>query len=109
MKIKNLLFVIIMSLGLNSNSQDKKVDSLFLHHFNILDSIVINCFFDPTLKCVESINFFETNTGIICSFDGTYAGKVRFAFQDLLNWHIWYCVNKKNLYFDEINKKIILR
>jgi hypothetical protein len=108
MKIKGIL-LITLCLLMGCKVFDKKVihndsakiDSMFSYHFGVLDSIACNDFIDSKLKCVESINFMELNTGISSSTDGNYFGKTSFTKEDLKSWHVWYELNKDSLIWDE--------
>lgn len=112
MKITVILFFGIFTLmsckafDKGENSNTSKTDSLFLVHFEVLDSIASNDFIDSTLICIESIQFMEFNTGISSSTDGNYFGKTSFTKNDLKAWHDWYIRNKEKLFWDEKETKV---
>lgn len=100
MKLK-IIFASIICLLVSGNSfcqkiKHSKIDSLFLYHFRVLDSLANNNFVDSTLLCIESIKFMEINTGISSSSGGNYFGKTSFTSDDLKLWHSWYEKRKKN-------------
>lgn len=104
-----ILISVIAQFSIKVNGQVKSAaDSIIIKNLDVIEKYVSKPNSDSLPFMSIYISFFTNLTGIPSESDGDYMGQHNPTKKDFESWYVWYIYNKKNLFWDNDAKVIVL-